>query len=56
MIATGYVLVALAGLLILVGAYPAAVFLCLAAGGVAIAAPTPDQRDARRRNHARRVR
>lgn len=56
MIATGWILLSLAGLFILVGAYPAAVFLALAAGGVAILGPSDAQRDARRRNHARRMR
>ncbi len=54
----GWVLLLIAGGLALAGALPAALFVALAAGLVAVTAPTADQRSARRRNpqHARRVR
>lgn len=56
MIPTAWSLVGLALLFTLLGAFLAALFLCLAAGGLAILAPTDEQQDAYRRNHARRVR
>jgi hypothetical protein len=50
----GWVLTGIAVGLALANAYPAALFVLLAAGGVALTAETDDQRDARQRNHAHR--
>lgn len=55
--AAGYLLLVLAVALIVYGAPQAALVVAIAAGGVAVfGAPTPAQRDATRRNQARRVR
>ena len=56
MTATAWILTVLAILFIALGAYPAGLFLCIAAGLVALLGPSDEQRDARERNHARRMR
>jgi hypothetical protein len=50
----GWLLIGIAVGLTIASAYPAALFVLLAAGGVALTAETDDQRDARQRNHAHR--
>jgi hypothetical protein len=53
----GWLLLAFAVALIVVGAPQAALLVAIAAGLVAVAgAPSREQADARRRNHARRIR
>lgn len=54
MIATAYVLLGLAVLLILSNAYPAALLLCIAVGLLALMAPPTEAEQAALRNHARK--
>lgn len=51
-----YALLALAALLGVAGKYEAGLFVAIASLAVAVFGPSDEQQDARRRNHAHRVR
>jgi hypothetical protein len=51
---TALILIGIATLFIVTGYYPVALFLCIAAGALAVLAPDEPHRDARHRNQAHR--